>query len=99
MLLVLVLLGIGIDKNSRFFRKTISQLGSLDPENLLSNFTKYRYFREIQGDAKVTLPKRKSDISITIQANELIFLSMIEAYSSFISIMTSLGRPFVNYHY
>jgi hypothetical protein len=33
------------------------------------------------------------------QANELIFLSMTEAYSSFTSIMTRLERLFVKYHY
>jgi hypothetical protein len=43
--------------------------------------------------------RKKSDNSIMNQANELILLSMIEAYSSFISIMTSLRRPFVKYHY
>ena len=39
------------------------------------------------------------NISLTVRANELIFLSMIEACSKFIFIKTCLERPFVKCHY
>ncbi len=61
----------------------------------------YYFFKltfNIQGGPKVTHPKEKLNISITVQANELIFLLMIEAYWSFIFIKTSIWRLFVKYY-
>jgi len=64
--------------------------------------TKKVYFstgrkNNIQDGAKVILSKKKLNISTTARANELIFLSMIEACPSFKSIKTYLERPFVKY--
>ena len=53
----------------------------------------------LQGGAKVTLPKKKLNISIMARADELIFLSMIETRLRFISIKTCLDRALVKYHY
>jgi hypothetical protein len=42
---------------------------------------------------------RNLNISITARGNELILLSMIEACSSYIFMITCLERPFVKYQY
>jgi hypothetical protein len=51
------------------------------------------------GWPKSHFTQKKWNISIMAQANELIFSPVIEACTSFISIKTCLGRPFVKYHY
>jgi hypothetical protein len=49
--------------------------------------------------AKSQVTEKKLNISITARAKELVFLSMIKACSSFISIRTCLEKPFAKYHY
>ena len=53
--------------------------------------------RYVQGVPKSV--RKKSNISLTARANELISLSMIEACLNFISVLTCLDRPFVKHHY
>jgi hypothetical protein len=53
----------------------------------------------LQGGAKVTLPKKKMNISIIARSNKLIFLSLIEGCPSFIFTRKRLERTCVKYHY
>lgn len=63
--------------------------------NLL--FHRWTKKNNIQSDAKVILPKIRLNITTTARANELIFLSIIEGYTSFIVIKTCPERPFDKY--
>ncbi len=44
------------------------------------------------------LDQKKLSISIMTRVKKLVFISMIEACSSFISLKTCLETPFVKYH-
>ena len=55
--------------------------------------------RDIQGGAKVTLPRKKLNIYITAGPNVLIFPPRIEACSHSNFIRARLVRTFLKYHY
>ncbi len=65
---------------------------SMTIKTVLSCELKYFQTKFIQGGAKATLSKKKLSTSIAARASELIFFSMIEACSRFISIKICLER-------
>jgi hypothetical protein len=65
----------------------------------LSSLVLVVYICPCTGWPKSRFTDKKLNISLTARANQLIFLSAIEACPRFISIKKYLERPFIKYRY